>query len=733
MATNLTERQAAVSQTPENSRALLHAARSMRKVIASIRTEKHNILNYMPQGILVIRSDGLIIGANDAAANLLGVIPATSLYGQQADKIFTFQNSGQSSGNGLIEPLSDKAKTAKIPCHRYEQNKHLVYFLEANKQTLHSTAEEKSENYSIVMNALNQGISYISKDLILEVANKRFYEVLDLPADQFGIGSKFADIIRFNAERGEYGEGDIDAMVEERVEKAKLFIPHKFQRIRPDGTVIEIRGWPLPQGGFVTTYTDVTELNEMTRNLEAERLQLSAVVNSVREAIITINNEGNILTFNRRAEIIFGYSVSQAPDLNIVNLFDTDGKEQKDFIDNVLLSIEDLVLSKKREFTGIKANGERFPVEINISILELPGGITFCLFCEDLTKKKEEKKRKARMEMELRQAQKMEALGTLAGGIAHEINTPTQYTGDNIQFLKESFGDLTKAINLFINLHETAKQQNLLPELTAEIDKASNEIDLDYLLEEIPLSIDQSLEGVSRITEIVQATKAFSYRGTQEKSFSDIHSAIMSSIIVSRNQWKYVAHVDTDLDDTMPKVPVILSEFNQVLLNLIVNAAHAIEDKHKKSGTDPDHEKESITIKTEQRDGYAVIAISDTGCGIPEKNIATIFEPFFTTKEPGRGTGQGLAISHTIITQKHNGQIEVESEVGKGTTFKIYLPLEAKNNKDNAEDKAILQDTPNQDGHVFSEKTEDLIEDDQEVDIDDDTINTANELLTKNM
>ena len=700
MAANLTEKYDAPSPASARNRDLLHAAKAMRKIIANIRAQKHNILDLLPEGILVVGPDGCIAGANAAAARQLGASSATILYAHPAEDLFTYHKTDNKPGKEElhIKPHAETAEATAIPCHRHEQSDHVIYTLdpEADKRPLQKG--ENPHNYSIVMNALNQGISYISKDLTLEVANKRFYEVLDLPADRFGIGSKFADIIRFNAERGEYGEGDIDAMVAERVDKARLFEPHKFQRIRPDGTIIEVRGWPLPQGGFVTTYTDVTELNEMTRDLEAERLQLSAVVNSVREAIITIDNKGNIVTFNRRAEIVFGYSVSQVPNINIADLFDTEGKAPEDFVERVLLSVEDLVLSKKREFTGIKANGDRFPVEININILELPDGITFCIFCDDLTKKKEEKKRKARMEMELRQAQKMEALGTLAGGIAHEINTPTQYTGDNIQFLKESFADLKNVIDLYKELYEKAKEKDLLQELTEQIEKTAEEIDLDYLMKEMPLSIDQSLEGVSRITEIVQATKAFSYRGTQEKSLSDIHSAIMSSIIVSRNQWKYVAHVDTDLDDTMPKVPVILSEFNQVLLNLIVNAAHAIEDKHKKAGTDPDHDQEAITIKTEQRDGYAVIAISDTGCGIAEENIDAIFEPFFTTKEPGRGTGQGLAISHTIITQKHKGQLEVESEVGKGTIFRIYLPLEISHEEKTAEGEMvkaeILADMP---------------------------------------
>ncbi|MBU0595079.1 histidine kinase, partial [Candidatus Bipolaricaulota bacterium] len=199
-----------------------------------------------------------------------------------------------------------------------------------------------------------------------------------------------------------------------------------------------------------------------------------------------------------------------------------------------------------------------------------------------------------------------------------------------------------------------------------------DELDLDFLKEEIPKAIAQSLEGVGRVAEIVRSMKEFSHPGGTEKQATDLNRAIEATITVARNEWKYVAEMAMDLDPDLPPVPCLAGDFNQVILNLIINAAHAIGDVvGENSG-----EKGTVTITTRQNGDWAEIRISDTGTGIPEENRSKIFDHFFTTKELGKGTGQGLAIAHAVITEKHSGTITVESEVGKGTTFIIRLPIE---------------------------------------------------------
>ncbi|MBI3300896.1 MAG: HAMP domain-containing histidine kinase [Deltaproteobacteria bacterium] len=173
------------------------------------------------------------------------------------------------------------------------------------------------------------------------------------------------------------------------------------------------------------------------------------------------------------------------------------------------------------------------------------------------------------------------------------------------------------------------------------------------------------------MTKIVRAMKEFSHPGSEEKVETDLNRAIETTITVARNEWKYVAELATDLDSSLPPVPCLPGEFNQVILNLIINAAHAIAVVVSEGSTS----KGTITVSTRHDGDWAEIRVSDTGTGIPEAIRAKIFAPFFTTKEVGKGTGQGLAIAHSVIVDKHKGTIGFETEVGRGTTFIIRLPL----------------------------------------------------------
>jgi signal transduction histidine kinase len=210
------------------------------------------------------------------------------------------------------------------------------------------------------------------------------------------------------------------------------------------------------------------------------------------------------------------------------------------------------------------------------------------------------------------------------------------------------------------------------PALLAEFDRLSEQSDLEYLLREIPHAIDQSLDGLQRVTKIVRAMKEFSHPGSEEKRGIDLNKAIETTITVARSEWKYVAEVVTRFDPDLPLVPCLAGEMNQVILNLTINAAHAI------AGVvgDGSKDKGRITITTRHDGEWAEIAIADTGSGIPPEIRSRIFEPFFTTKPMGKGTGQGLALAHSVIVNRHQGQIWFETEVGRGTTFFLRLPLE---------------------------------------------------------
>jgi PAS domain S-box-containing protein len=275
------------------------------------------------------------------------------------------------------------------------------------------------------------------------------------------------------------------------------------------------------------------------------------------------------------------------------------------------------------------------------------------------------------LEAQLAQAQKLESIGQLAAGIAHEINTPTQYVGDNLEFLKSALEDLERLRTAHARLLESARKGVVDESVMAEAAAMAEEIDVDYLAQQVPRAITQSLEGIGRIASIVKAMKEFSHPGTEEKTCVNLNDCIASTITVSRNEWKYVADLQTNFDAGLPPVPCLPGEFNQVILNILVNAAHAITEA---AGESSD-QKGAITVTTRKDDDWAEVRITDTGAGIPDAVRDRIFDPFFTTKGVGRGTGQGLTIARNVIVDKHGGTLDCQTKAGKGTTFIIRLPL----------------------------------------------------------
>ncbi|GAB6904917.1 hypothetical protein JCM12296A_07510 [Desulfosarcina cetonica] len=275
-------------------------------------------------------------------------------------------------------------------------------------------------------------------------------------------------------------------------------------------------------------------------------------------------------------------------------------------------------------------------------------------------------------EREMQQARKLEAIGQLAAGIAHEINTPIQYVGDNVAFLEDAFTDLRAALTTYGELLAAAKADAVNASIIAEAEAAIEQADLSYLADEIPNAIEQTLEGIQRVSQIVTAMRQFSHPGSDRKSPVELNKALETTITVARNAWKYVADIETDFNPHLPMVNCLPGEINQVFLNLLINAAHAIGEVTQGGKTG----KGRIRISTRQTGDTVEIRFSDTGGGIPKAIQDRVFDPFFTTKPVGTGTGQGLAIAHSVIADKHQGTIYFESTEGQGTTFVIALPLE---------------------------------------------------------
>lgn len=290
---------------------------------------------------------------------------------------------------------------------------------------------------------------------------------------------------------------------------------------------------------------------------------------------------------------------------------------------------------------------------------------------KDISLWKEAEKEKEHMQAKLLHAQKLESVGRLAAGIAHEINTPIQYIGTNVDFLKDGFRDISRLMGIAQGMIAVAETGAIPSEMIADAGKALEEADWEFLREEIPAALQQSGEGVQRVSSIVRAMKEFSHPGSKEKTMVNLNRIITTTITVARNEWKYVAEVETRLDPELPEVNCLRDEMGQVILNMLVNAAHAIGEKPRAGQAGG---KGKITVETGCNMDWITLRISDTGTGIPETIKTRIFDPFFTTKEVGKGTGQGLAISHDVIVEKHGGTIEVDSSPGKGTSFLLRLP-----------------------------------------------------------
>lgn len=305
---------------------------------------------------------------------------------------------------------------------------------------------------------------------------------------------------------------------------------------------------------------------------------------------------------------------------------------------------------------------------VQAELLSLPvvfdGEAAVVLIARDLTARRA-------LDTRMREMDRMVSIGTLASGIAHEINTPIQFVGDSAYFLKGACTDLLGLLDAYRRLRDVVDARGWAPDLVAELLTEEDMVDAAYLAENCPKAIARTLDGVSRVATIVRALKEFGHPGQTEMGPADLNQAIANTVTVARNEWKYVAEVETDLGD-LPPVPCHVGSLNQVFLNLIVNAAHAIGDVVRDSG-----EKGRIRIRSGV-DGDAVrVTIEDTGSGIPESVRARIFDPFFTTKEVGRGTGQGLAIARSIVVDKHGGQLTFDTTMGVGTTFHLLLPLGA--------------------------------------------------------
>ncbi len=406
------------------------------------------------------------------------------------------------------------------------------------------------------------------------------------------------------------------------------------------------------------------EEDERKKRKEAEtKLQhayreMENVVSSISLILIGVDPMDRITIWNEAAEHAFGFTSNEVIGKQFLQV--NISWSWNAALEFIAISQEATKRTKWNDIQYTRQDGGDGLLNITVSPISNSQTDTagFLLLAEDITERRN-------LEMQLMQAQKLESVGQLAAGIAHEINTPIQFISDNLHFLKDACAELLGELPAMA-ASGAIEQGAALPDFDEE---ATGQI--AYLAEEIPEAVIASLDGVSRVSQIVDAMRYFSHPGFDQKTPVDINKALEKTTIVANSKWKYVADVVTDFDPDLPLLPCLPGELNQVFLNIIVNAADAISDNLDQQP----NQKGKITITTQHVGDKVRIRFRDTGTGIPEAIQQKIFNPFFTTKEIGKGTGQGLAISHNVVVQKHGGSINIESEMGKGTLFIIDIPL----------------------------------------------------------
>ncbi len=432
--------------------------------------------------------------------------------------------------------------------------------------------------------------------------------------------------------------------------------------IKKDGSLIDVKksGWTIKDKNNNVIYyeiivEDITEQNQILKILHESEFKYRMLIDKLNEAVYLLVGHKFEIVNSKFLELLeITEEEVNSPTFDMLNFIAEESKPM--IINREERKAKGEKVPHKYEMILLTKSGIEKEVEVSVSYLDFKGKTATQGVVRDLTEIR-------RRETQIRHLQKMEAIGTLAAGIAHEINTPSQFISDNLSFLQNAVKDLEVVFKYLSNLNTQEENFDTLNNIVKELD-------IEYLTEEIPIAINQSKEGIERIANIVGAMRDFSHSGPKYKIATDLHKLIQNSITISRNAWKYVAEINKEFDETIPLIICLASDLGQVIVNIIVNAAHAIENKFH----DSDTLQGKILIQTKNKNGFVEIIISDNGTGMPEKVKKRIFDPFFTTKEVGKGTGQGLAIAYDIIVDKHKGSIEVETEENIGTTFIISLP-----------------------------------------------------------
>lgn len=561
---------------------------------------------------------------------------------------------------------------------------HVEHRIEKRTRELQAKTAE-AEKYAFVTQHTNSSVLILDENAEVESVNDAFTKITGYSAKDV-IGKFPLDVLG--------GPATTDAERTELINGIKLRKPFKLcvHKHRKSGEVIIVNVETQPvfdQDGKLIRYFQIMEditravrekeelqcvsdelkttadrLRQQSCDLESARAHSERLLDSIDSILIQSDENGVVQRWNHSAEQVFGLTAEETVGRNfdglpiewvdfspIASVIDSKGDTPNCRTEVQFLS--DDGTTRVLGFTG-------FPV------IEHGVFLGYLILGSDLTENRV-------MEQQLQNAQKLESVGQLAAGVAHEINTPMQYLGDNLNYVDSKFEKLVDYIDNALELIDVADRQGFESDRVADLQAKSKKLKLNKLVNQIPEALSDSIEGVGHVSRIVRAMKELSHPGTDEKSPVDINRSLETTMTVSTNEWKYVAEMETDFEENLDLIDGFPGELNQVFLNLIVNSAHAISDM-----TDGGNDgMGKIILRSKRQGNFVRVEIQDTGGGIPAQARERVFDPFFTTKAVGKGTGQGLAIAHSVVVQKHGGNLSFEVEEGVGTTFVVELPMPA--------------------------------------------------------
>lgn len=405
-------------------------------------------------------------------------------------------------------------------------------------------------------------------------------------------------------------------------------------------------------------YEKNERVEKAKRDLLSLNMHLTNIMASAPDGIITCSQNLKILNLNQTA--------AKQIDMTVKDLI---GQPISAFIPDLSKKIieQNSKTFEIEDIAILKPNGKTFRAEIRGSLSKRGKEVYFVLFVHDITNRLAARKEREQMHLQFDETRRLEAIGALSAGIAHEINTPIQYIGDNLGYLHETMDKVHGSYLNYAALSSALKAHKNPTELIEMIDKYNEEIKLDLIIGNIEESIRESLEGIDQVRDIVLLMKELAHPGGTECDEADINLLIHGVIKITNGRHKGIAEIELDLCQTLPPLNCRRNQIRQVILNMVINAVDAIEEKGDGIG--------KIRLATSFDSSHLNIMISDTGPGIPESLVAKVFDPFFTTKPVGKGTGQGLALAKDFIVAGHEGELQLVDIEGFATSFKISLPF----------------------------------------------------------